>query len=154
MTDETEEEKRGRGAPPHVPTKETRRTVVLARGCRMNVADIALCLGISVRTLDKYYKHEIHAGKALVDMKVANAMMKKIEQGDSALIKFYMTNQMTFEEKAAQINVENNLTITDASIPEFNKWLAGVLTRPAPEDGKTIEQDRPLLPAPVRSEPA
>ncbi len=89
-----------------------------------------------------------------MDMKVADAFVKGIAKGDSALIKYYMNNQMGFVEKAATINVENNLTLQAIPIPEFNRLMAEVATRPAPASGKIIEQDGSLLPAPVCAEPS
>lgn len=142
-------DKRKPGNQPHVPTEANRKVIILARAMRMSLEDVAKYLGISVDTIDRHYPDEKLSGKVICDLRVAEAFMKNIEAGDSALIKYYMNNQMGFTEKS-EISVKTPESIDDLSVSEFNKILADALIQRKTIDGKVVVPDRPLLPSPVR----
>jgi len=71
---------RGRGRPPHQPTKETRRLVAMgARGATPH-HEIARALGIGIHTLRRDYKTELRTARIYAKMKMGarlyNAGMK------------------------------------------------------------------------------
>lgn len=138
------EEPKPNGRPPHVPDPVSRRMVTLGKGCRMNMEDIAAAINVSTETLNKHYKDELAGGKAMTDMFVADAMMKGIAKGDSALIRFYMTNQMGFKEKQ-DVQIENNFTFATLAVPEVNRRLADILTRRTNFTDAPLLENRPVL---------
>ncbi len=89
------------GRPEHIPNDLDRSRVIIGRGADMGLEDIAALVGVSIPTLYKHYRKEIETGKALCDMKCSVSLMRQIEKGDAALIKYYMNNRMKWSEKAA-----------------------------------------------------
>lgn len=123
-----------RGQKPHVPTEATKRIVTVARGCRMKMADIAALLGISHDTLTKYYQEEVRNGKTMCDLRVADALFKTIAKGDASLIKYYMNNQMGFDEKST---VDLVRKVTDDDRKNLERHIAMKLeTMKGKEDDK------------------
>ncbi len=139
------------GRPKHEPTDINKKMVILARGVRMKVEEIAAYIGISRDTLDKYYKEELAHGKVMCDLRVADALMTGIANGDSSLIKYYMNNQMGWADK---VNVDSTITIDAMPVPTFNRLIADLATKRPTIDGEVVVQDGPVLPAPVHTEPA
>lgn len=86
--DEAKNKKSGR--PEHVPTTATRKKVAAAAGGGMPHEDIALGLGISKTTLEKYYAHEISTGAYAKRLEVVNAMHKAAKKGNVAAQKAYL----------------------------------------------------------------
>lgn len=110
----------------------------------MTQEDISRALGFSPETLVKYYAAEIAGGKAMNDLIVADAMMKNIKAGDTALIKFYMMNQLGWKDKI-DIESKTNDSEVPLAIREFNQILAdALLPRPAPHVPGAL-QDRSVL---------
>lgn len=134
----------------HMVTDTTRKTVIIARGCKMTLGDIAKAIDINTDTLNKYYKDELEVGLAKFKLKVGDALLKEIEKGNATLIKYYMNNMMEFTEKA-QLDV-NNHTLEITPVPEFNKILERLAAEKATINGTVISEDRPLLPAPICAE--
>lgn len=110
----------------------------------MTHEEIAAVLKIDDETLVKHYAHEISCGKAMVDMFVADAFMKGVANGDTALIKYYMNNQMGFKEKA-DVTVENNISFATLAVPEINRRLASFLTGRPSEPMQALSKERPVL---------
>lgn len=132
------------GQQPHVPDDVFRRLVTQCVAARMTQEEIARALGFSPETLVKYYQVEIAGGKAMNDMIVADAMMKNIKAGDTALIKFYMMNQLGWKEKI-DVESKTNESEVPLAIREFNQILANaLLPRPAQNIPGNV-QDRPVL---------
>lgn len=83
MSDSTElietedEEKRGRGRPPHEPTDVTRRQVESLAGFGIPAPDIGRELGISDTTLRKHYRTELDSGVIKANARVAQALFQK-----------------------------------------------------------------------------
>ena len=110
----------------------------------MTQEDIGRALGFSHETLVKYYSAELAAGKAMTDMIAIDAMMKNIKAGDTALIKFYMSNQLGWKDKV-DIESKTNDSEVPLAIREFNQILANaLLPRPAQNVPGTV-QDRSVL---------
>ncbi len=140
--------KRNRGNQPHVPEEGIRTAIMLAKAMRMSMEDVAVYLGISRDTIDRHYSDAIISGKVMCDLRAADAFMKGIDSGDTALIKYYFNNQMGFTEKS-EVNVKTPESIEDLSVSEFNRILADALIDRKTIDGKATVQNRPLLSPPV-----
>lgn len=135
---------RNPGQQPHVPNDVYRRIVTQGVAARMNQEEISRALGFSPETLVKYYSVEIAGGKAMNDLIVADAMMKNIKAGDTALIKFYMMNQLGWKEKL-DVESKTNEPQVPLAVQEFNRIIAAAsLRRMAPVQSPDV-QDRPVL---------
>ena len=84
--------KRPRGRPEHKPTPATRRTVSIAAGGGMRHEDIAIALGISRPTLDKWYQAELSEAASLRRMEVMQALYVAAKKGSSAAAKAYLAH--------------------------------------------------------------
>lgn len=134
----------------HEVTEQNRRMITIARAGRININDIAMMLGISDDTLRKYYRHELDSGKTMCDLKVADALMKGIADGDASLIKYYMNNQMGWAEK---VDVKQTGDLTAMPLSAFHQLLADFTARRAAIDGQVVSQDGPVLLAAPPAEP-
>lgn len=93
-TKQTGEKKRkhGGGMPAHVPTDSKRREVVLMSGVGIPDADIARELGISEKTLRKYYRKEMDEGDSKARMQLLNTAFKMATSGRSASMTKFLLN--------------------------------------------------------------
>lgn len=82
--------KRGRGRPAHEPTPALRRKVSVAAGGGMRHQDIAIALGISHDTLERYYELELSEGALGRRMEIINAMHAAGKRGASSAAKLYL----------------------------------------------------------------
>jgi hypothetical protein len=93
--------KRGRGQPPHRPTDVGRGQVEALAGFGVRHEDIGLVIGIDDKTLRKWYRHELDAGKAKANAKMAqNIFQKALGTGAQAgtLAIFWAKTQMGWRE--------------------------------------------------------
>jgi len=85
--------KRPRGRPEHKPTAATRRTVSIAAGGGMRHEDIAIALGITRPTLEKWYQSELSEVASLRRMEVMQALHMAAKKGSSAAAKAYLAHE-------------------------------------------------------------
>ncbi|MGD0302450.1 MAG: hypothetical protein ABSE86_35695 [Bryobacteraceae bacterium] len=85
--------------PPFQPTDEQRRTVrsLAAFGTRQD--DIAIILGLSPRTVRKYFRQELDRGALEANSKVAQALYKKALAGDTASAIFWLKCRAGWRER-------------------------------------------------------
>jgi hypothetical protein len=83
----------------HIPTEETRQTVLRAAGLGLRQELIAVLVGLTDNeALVKYYREELDIGKATFGFKVTSKLMEKIENGDLGAIIFYLKTQLGWKE--------------------------------------------------------
>lgn len=101
----THKPRRGPGQPPHQPTDVTRGQVEALAGFGGSHEDIGLVIGIDDKTLRKWYRHELDAGKAKANAKMAqNIFQKALGTGPQAatLAIFWAKTQMGWKEQPQQ----------------------------------------------------
>lgn len=83
--------KRGRGRPPHQTTAATRAKVSIAAGSgAMTHQEIAIALGISRETLEKYYEHELSIGALTKRLEVLQGLHAAAKKGSSSAARVYL----------------------------------------------------------------
>lgn len=98
----TDESKGGR--PPFKPSATHRRKVSIAAGAGMSHEEIALGMGISRNTLEKYFEHELSVGAYQRKLETLDALHKAAKKGNVAAIKAY--NAMTPRAAAPPLEPE------------------------------------------------
>ena len=78
------------GRPPYEPTKEQRKRVSVCAGGGMAHEEIALAMGISRNTLEKYFEAELSIGAYERRMEVVSAMHKAALKGNVAAQKAFL----------------------------------------------------------------
>lgn len=68
------------GRPEFVPTELQRKTVKMAAGFMISHEEIALGLGIGVKTLDKHFRLELDNGRAWVKFLIAKALITNADK--------------------------------------------------------------------------
>lgn len=132
------------GQQPHVPNDVFRRLVTLGVAGRMTQEEISRALGFSPETLVKYYSDDLAGGKAMNDLIAIDAMMQAIKKGDTALIKYYMSNQLGWKDKI-DIESKTNEPEVPLAIQEFNRIIAAASVRRGASSNAAVVQDRPVL---------
>ena len=97
-TIETEEEKTGRGRPPHLPNADTRNKVYTLAVVGTRHEDIATVLGISHDTLVKYYKEELDKGRIEANASVAETLFKQAKEGNTTAMIFWLKSRAKWKE--------------------------------------------------------
>lgn len=97
------------GRPPHVPTEATRQTVALHAtvGTRQEV--MAEILGISVDTLQNYYRSELDTSREKANAAVGGALYKKAMSGDTASMIFWLKTRARWRETVDISNEDGSL---------------------------------------------
>lgn len=84
---------RKRGRPPHTPTDEKRKQVIMLQAFGWTLEKIAAAMSISPPTLRKVYFRELKVrleARARVEAKLITELMKQVEAGNvSAIDKFF-----------------------------------------------------------------
>lgn len=97
-TIETEEEKAGRGRPPHLPNADTRNKVYTLSTVGTRHEDIASVLNISHDTLVKYYKEELDKGRIEANASVAETLFKQAKEGNTTAMIFWLKSRAKWKE--------------------------------------------------------
>ena len=97
-TIETEEEKQGRGRPPHLPSADTRNKVYTLSTVGTRHEDIASVLNISHDTLVKYYKEELDKGRIEANASVAETLFKQAKEGNTTAMIFWLKSRAKWKE--------------------------------------------------------
>lgn len=82
-----------RGRPPHVPTDEKRRLIIMLMAFDWSVEKIAAALNITPPTLRKNYFRELKAkveARARVEAKLLTSLMSEAEKGNVSAIDKYL----------------------------------------------------------------
>ena len=95
---ETEEEKIGRGRPPHLPNADTRNRVYMLSTVGTRHEDIASVLNISHDTLVKYYKEELDKGRIEANASVAETLFKQAKEGNTTAMIFWLKSRAKWKE--------------------------------------------------------
>ena len=108
--------------PPHEPTKAMRDTVTLHAMVGTPQEDIARVLGISDRTLRKYYRDELDLALAKANATIGGSLFNKAKNGDTSAQMFWLKTRAGFKEKGEEKKEEKDQSITinlvDAKKPE------------------------------------
>jgi len=97
-TIETEEDKQGRGRPPHLPSADTRNKVYTLSTVGTRHEDIASVLNISHDTLVKYYKEELDKGRIEANASVAETLFKQAKEGNTTAMIFWLKSRAKWKE--------------------------------------------------------
>jgi len=97
-TIETEEDKTGRGRPPHLPTADTQNKVYTLSTVGTRHEDIASVLNISHDTLVKYYKEELDKGRIEANASVAETLFKQAKEGNTTAMIFWLKSRAKWKE--------------------------------------------------------
>lgn len=82
------------GRPPHQPTDESREKVAILAGGGMSHEDIALVVGVSRPTLEKWYEHELSIGAQEKRAAVMQAVFESAtRKGNVAAAKLFMSHE-------------------------------------------------------------
>ena len=92
------------GKPAHEPTKESRNQVSAMTSFGIPQEEICTVLGITKKTLYKYYREELDTAAAKANTKVASMLYKKCMDGDTASILFWMKTKMGWKETMVNEN--------------------------------------------------
>ena len=90
--------KRERGRPQHVPTDDQRKIAELAAAVGIPHHEIGPLIGVSIKTLLKYYRRELKLGKTKATVTVGGRLYKMTETNAAAAI-FWMKSQAGWREK-------------------------------------------------------
>lgn len=92
------------GRPPHEPTEKSRTEVKALAGFGISEADIGKHLGITSRTLRKYYREELDTGHIQANAKVAAALFRQaVDKGNVTAQIFWLKTRARWK-----IDVEDN----------------------------------------------
>ena len=94
----TEEDKVGKGRPPHLATADTRIKVYTLSTVGTRHEDIASVLGISHDTLVKYYKEELDKGRIEANASVAETLFKQAKEGNTTAMIFWLKSRAKWKE--------------------------------------------------------
>jgi hypothetical protein len=92
----TEQPPKKKTRPPFKPTREQHEFVNRMAGTRMTVTDIALVIGVSRRTLYKYFRSALEAGSAMLHALVTNKFVEAIKNGSPWAIQRALRNLEKF----------------------------------------------------------
>jgi HEAT repeat protein len=84
---------------PHVPTDKTKAQAQQAAGLGLPHEQIGALLGISDKTLRKYYEMELALGRATASAQVAKTLFNKAIGGDTTAAIWWTKAQMNWSEK-------------------------------------------------------
>ena len=83
---------------PHEPTEQTRAQAESAAGLGLPHDQIGALIGISDKTLRKYYATELAVGKAKASAKIAKTLFNKAVNGDTTASIWWTKAQMGWGE--------------------------------------------------------
>jgi len=82
----------------HEPTEKTRTQVQQASGLGLPQEQIGALIGISDKTLRKYYGTELALGKATASASIAKSLFNKAQSGDTTAMIWWTKAQMGWGE--------------------------------------------------------
>lgn len=88
----------------HKPTDEIRAKVKEMSSYGIPQAAICSVIGVTEKTLDKYYRHELDTATAEANTLVANMLFRNCMEGKEASIFFWLKTRAGFKETIKQEN--------------------------------------------------
>ena len=82
----------------HIPDDESRRLVLRCYGLGMSKDDVALRLGISSETLNKYYPQELREAAAVLLDSVGTALVEQAVKGNVQAAQFVLSRKFGWKE--------------------------------------------------------
>ena len=115
----------------HEPTEETRARVESLAAAGIKREDIALYLGITRPTLDKYYSEELDIGTIKANAAVARTLYQQAIEGNTTAMIFWLKTRAGWRETqrvemSADVKTELNGKITLADLMLENYAKKGV----------------------------
>lgn len=84
--------------PRHQPSDQQRAEAKAYAAVGVPHHDIALLLGITTKTLLKYYRHELDVGKAKANAQIGRCLFQQAIQGNTAAAIYWTKTQMGWRE--------------------------------------------------------
>ena len=94
-----EETKRKRGRPAFQPTDEQRETVQAMTSYGIPEREIAAVIGVSQKTITKYFPEERATGTAKANAQVAQSLFKQAVEGNVGAACFWLKTRAGWREK-------------------------------------------------------
>ncbi len=109
------------GKPPHKPTKDTRYKVKILSAVKTNRNLIAGVIGITDKTLTKYYSHELDIGETEICAKlIATAITRALVDKKDAVLIFLLKTVCGLREVQ---HIEHKTEIDSEELKEVRKQL-------------------------------
>ena len=112
----------------HVPTEETRARVEQFAAAGIRNEDIALYLGITRPTLDKYYKEELRIGTIKANTVIAQTLYQQAKDGNTTAAIFWLKTRAGWRETqklemSADVKAElsGKITLADLMLENYAK---------------------------------
>lgn len=112
----------------HIATEETRAKVESLAAVGTRYEDIALYLGITRPTLDKYYKEELKIGTIKANAAIANTLYKQALDGNTTAAIFWLKTRAGWRETQhvemsanVKAKLSGNITLADLMLENFAK---------------------------------
>lgn len=124
----------------HKPDDRSRAEVEAYAAVGVPHHDLCKIIGISIKTLLKYYRSELDTGKAKANAQVAKSLFKQAMDGNTSAAIFWLKAQAGWTEKQVIERLDiHKMEILDAGSLEqrLNRALVG---RSAFEDPRTTVQ--------------
>jgi len=116
------------GRPPYKPTDEARARVEQLAAAGIRDEDIALYLGITRPTLDKYYKEELKIGTIKANAVIANTLYQQAKEGNTTAAIFWLKTRAGWRETqkvemSADVKAElsGKITLADLMLENYSK---------------------------------
>ena len=97
------------GPKPHEPTEAMRKTVSLHATVGSRQETIAEVLGISVDTLQRYYRSELDTSRERANAQVGGALYNKAMGGDTTAMIFWLKTRARWRETVDISNEDGTL---------------------------------------------
>jgi len=97
------------GRKPHEPTEAMRKTVSLHATVGSRQETIAEVLGISVDTLQRYYRSELDTSREKANAQVGGALYNKAIGGDTTAMIFWLKTRARWRETVDVSNEDGSL---------------------------------------------
>jgi len=112
----------------HIPTEETRARVEQFAAAGIRNEDIALYLGITRPTLDKYYKEELRIGTIKANTVIAQTLYQQAKDGNTTAAIFWLKTRAGWRETqklemSADVKAElsGKITLADLMLENYAK---------------------------------
>lgn len=112
---------RGRGRPAFKPTPKQRDQVKALRLVGRSIPEIAIAIGISDVTLEKYFAHELREGALQLEAEILYKMQKEAKAGKVTAARYLGERAKSIAMKNADDELRGNQPITAAKPEKLGK---------------------------------